>query len=119
MKALTTTVASYLFATTFLVFGVMHLMMAGNFAGMIPGWLPGGIFWVYLTGLALIGAGLSIFLNKQVYLAMMLLALMLLIFILILHLPAVMGGNQMAMGGLLKDMGLMGAALTHAGLAKN
>lgn len=87
-------------------------------AGMIPSWLPGGVFWVYLTGLALIAASVSLLIEKMTRLAMLLLALMLAIFILTLHLPGIFNEATMqaSMSGLLKDMALMGGALGVAGL---
>ncbi len=115
MQLLTKTVSRYLFAIPFIIFGILHFMNAGGMAGMVPGWLPGGVFWVYLTGLALIAAPISLFIGKKDKLAMLLLALMLVIFALLVHLP----GGQSSMPSLLKDLSLAGAALTWAGLAKD
>ena len=115
MQLLTKTVSRYLFAIPFIIFGIFHFMNAGGMAGMVPGWLPGGVFWVYLTGLALIVAPISLFIGKKDKLAMLLLALMLVIFALLVHLP----GGQSSMPNLLKDLSLAGAALTWAGLAKD
>ena len=115
MQLLTKTVSRYLFAVPFIIFGIFHFMNAGGMAGMVPGWLPGGVFWVYLTGLALIVAPISLFIGKKDKLAMLLLALMLVIFALLVHLP----GGQSSMPNLLKDLSLAGAALTWAGLAKD
>ncbi len=115
MQLLTKTVSRYLFAVPFIIFGIFHFMNAGGMAGMVPGWLPGGVFWVYLTGLALIVAPISLFIGKKDKLAMLLLALMLVIFALLVHLP----GGQASMPSLLKDLSLAGAALTWAGLAKD
>jgi len=121
MKVLTTTVARYLFAIPFIVFGLLHMMNGSAMAGMVP--IPGGVFWVYLVGLALILAGVSIIMQKMMKLSALLLAVLLLIFILTMHIPGVIGGTgaamQMSMMSLLKDMALMGAALTYSGLAEN
>lgn len=96
-------------------------MKAGDMAFLVPGWVPGGAFWVYLTGLALIAAGVAIIAGKQAKNASLGLALLLLIFIVTVHLPGL--GNpqmmQMAMMALLKDLALMGAALTYAGILDN
>jgi putative oxidoreductase len=111
------------FAIPFAIFGMMHFMMASNMVGMVPSWVPGGIFWVYVTGIALIAATISIISKKQIYLASVLLAGLLLIFVLTIHLPGIMGDDQMmkqmAMSGLLKDMSLAGGALLIAGLFKD
>lgn len=99
----------YLFALPFAIFGLFHFLSAGDMAGMVP--LPGAVFWVYLTGVALIAAALSLIIEKKVRLAGFLLGIMLLIFVLSIHLPAVMGeGGDAAMPNLLKDLSLAGAA---------
>jgi len=115
MSLLTSTIARWLFALPFGIFGLMHFMMAENMAGMVP--LPGGVLWVYLTGVALIAACISFIIQKQVRLAGVLLALMLVIFVLTIHLPTVMGGDQSAMSSLLKDLALAGGSLLIAGTA--
>jgi putative oxidoreductase len=124
MNALTTSVARILFAVPFAVFGLLHLMSANNMAGMVPSWIPGGVFWVYLIGLALIAAAISIIMQKKAKLASLLLAALLAIFILTIHLPGIIGAaNDMAMmmsmSGFLKDLGLAGGALTYAGISKD
>jgi uncharacterized membrane protein len=107
------------FAIPFAMFGMMHLIMANNFVGMVPSWVPGGVFWVYVTGIALMAAAISIISKKQIYLASILLTVLLGVFVMTIHLPAVFGGDQMAMGSLLKDMSLAGGALLIAGLFKD
>jgi hypothetical protein len=97
----------------------MHFMAAGDMAGMVPNWVPGGIFWVYILGLALIAAAISIITKKKIYLASLLLAVLMGVFILTVWLPGVLGGNQMMMSGLLKDLGLAGGALVIASLFKD
>ncbi|MBW6477911.1 MAG: hypothetical protein K0B37_00660 [Bacteroidales bacterium] len=107
----------YVFALPFLIFGVFHFMNAGNMAGMIPGWLPGGVFWVYLTGLALIAASLSMIIKVMDQLASFLLGVMLIIFVLLLHLPGALEGDQMSTTNLLKDLAMAGGAWLYAGYA--
>lgn len=108
-----------IFAIPFAIFGLMHFMAAGDMAGMVPSWVPGGVFWVYLTGLALVAAAVALISKKHISLAALLLAALMLVFVLTIHLPMVMGGNQMAMGSLLKDFSLGGAALMISGLFKD
>ena len=119
MQLLTSTVGRVLYALPFGVFGLMHFMASSEMAGYVPSWIPGGVFWVYLTGLALLTACVSIIIQKEARLASLLLALMLAIFVLTLHLPGVMNEAtmQMSMVSLLKDTSLMGAALTYAGIS--
>lgn len=110
-----------LFCIPFLAFGIMHLMSGSQMAGMVPSYFPGGVAWIYITGLAQILAVVSILSGKQAKLASTLLAVMLLIFVLTVHLPSVMDPvtQQMAMSGLLKDLGLAGAALMLAQNSSN
>jgi len=107
-------IGRYLFALPFAVFGIMHLLSASDMAGMVPGWVPGGVLWVYLTGLALIAAGVSFVIQKHTHPAGLLTAALMFIFVLTIHLPGLLGGNMMAMSGLLKDIGLAGGALLLA-----
>ena len=115
MHVLTTTVARSVFALVFAVFGIFHFMNGPAMAGMVPSYIPGGVFWVYLTGLALLAAAVSLIIQKYAYWGMLGLAAMLFIFVLTIHLPQ-LGSNQAAMPNLLKDLALAAAALTHAGL---
>ena len=112
-KVLTTTVARYLYAIPFLVFGVIHFIQGSNMAGYVP--IPGGVIWVYVVGVALIAACVSIIIEKYTKLACLLLALLLIIFVLSIHLPGVIGGEDPeAMSRLLKDSALAGGALLLA-----
>lgn len=107
-------VGRYLFALPFGIFGLFHFMNAGQMAGMVP--IPGGVFWVYLTGIALLAACISILFEKKARLACILLGVMLLIFVLTIHLPGVLGeGGQTAMTMLLKDTVMAGGAWVLAG----
>ncbi len=107
-------IGKILFCVPFLAFGIFHLMNANQMAGMIPAYLPGGALWVYVSGVALLLAAISILTGRNTKLATMLLGVMLLLFVLMLHAPNL--GNpdanmaQMAMSGMLKDLGLAGAA---------
>ena len=92
----------------FLVFGMMHFPGADQMAGMVPAWIPGGVFWVYFTGVANIAAGVAF-----------ITALMMIVFILAIHLPGMSNPAtaQMSMMSILKDLGLAGGALLMAHLA--
>ena len=108
----------YLFALPFAVFGIFHFMNASSMAGMVP--IPGGIFWIYFTGVALIAAAASIVIGKKVTLAAILLGVMLIIFVLAIHLPGAINAEnpqamQMSTTSMLKDLALAGAAFYLAG----
>lgn len=108
----------YIFAIPFLVFGVLHFMNADAMAGMAPG---GSAIMIYISGLALILAAVSIFIGKLDKLACVLLAVLLLLIILLVHAGG-LGDEatmQTSMSNLLKDLGLMGGALMAASMAKD
>ncbi len=111
MKTLSSNVGRIIFGLIFLVFGFFHMTGAEMMAGWMPGWLPAPVILVYLSGLGLIAAGVSIIIKIYTKLATQLLALLLLLIIVTMHLPGVAGGDQTAMSMLLKDTGLLGAAL--------
>ncbi len=112
----------YLYAIPFAIFGLMHLASGPQMAGMVP--LPGGAIWVYITGVGLIAAAVSMLIGKYDKLGTALLGLMLLIFALSIHLPGVMSGDEArvmsSMPNFMKDLSLAGAAWMYAGsLAKD
>ncbi|MFY0644387.1 MAG: DoxX family membrane protein [Bacteroidia bacterium] len=111
MKAfIPTSVSRSMYAIMLGMFGVFHLMSANDMAGMVPSFIPGGVFWVYLVGIALILACISIIWGKKARLAAYLTGIMLVIFTLTIYLPQMMNGDEMAMPLLLKEIALAGAA---------
>ncbi|WKN33232.1 DoxX family protein [Porifericola rhodea] len=109
MQVLNTTVARILFALPFIIFALFHFMNASAMAAMVP--VPGGAFWVYFTGAAMLLAGVAILSGKYAYLACLLLALLLIIYVFAVHLSGAMAGNQQSITSLLKDTALAGGAL--------
>ena len=119
MKSLTF-LGRIIFAIPFIIFGVFHFLNAQSMADtMLQSW-PVKTVLVYIAGLALVLAGVSIMFNLYARLASLLLAVLLLVFILTIHLKGIGSSDEMikqlSMTALLKDTGLMGAALTYAGL---
>lgn len=120
MKSLTTS-GRIIFGLTFAVFGLLHFAAGSNMAGLVPAWVPGGVFWVYFTGLALLAGGVSLIADKLVFWSGLGLAVLMTIFVLTIHLPMVLSGGdmaQMAMPSLIKDVAMSGAAVFMAGLSK-
>jgi uncharacterized membrane protein len=70
MKILTDLVARILFILPLVGFGFGHFTQADAMAGMVP--IPGGVFWIYLTGAALLAAAVSIIIKKKAALATLL-----------------------------------------------
>ncbi|GAB4487804.1 MAG: hypothetical protein OHK0019_03390 [Saprospiraceae bacterium] len=104
----------WLFAIPFAIFGLFHFMNGSQMVGAIPNYLPVPYFWVYLSGAGLLAASAAILLGKYDKLAAILLAVELVLFVLLIHLPALIGGDQMAMVSVLKDLALAGGALLYA-----
>lgn len=112
-------IASIVYAITIGIFGVNHFRYGKGMGGMVPHWFPGdATIWIYIAGAGLILAAISIIINKYTKPACYLLAAMLLIFVLSMHIPSLLRGNEMAMTGVLKDTAMAMAALIIADKSK-
>ncbi|MEQ8352451.1 MAG: DoxX family protein [Leptospiraceae bacterium] len=89
-------------------FGLGHLTGADQMVGAVP--IPGGVIWVYFTGVCLIAGGVGLFIPKVAKLAGALLGLLILIFALTIHAPKMAGGDQGAMMNFFKDLAIAGGA---------
>ena len=112
-----------LFSIPFIIFGSGHLMNADAMSGMVP--IPGiGTLVVYLTGVCLILAGISLLIQRKVYLSMLLLGVFMVLTSLMIHMPVMMQAvDEMAqttsMSNLMKDMALAGACFFISGTFKS
>ena len=79
----------YLFALSMLVFGIQHFMYAKFIAALIPTWIPGHLFWIYLTGAGMIAVGIAMLIKQQERLAAICLGVMFLLWVIVLHAPRV------------------------------
>ncbi|HCK34082.1 MAG: hypothetical protein OSB36_02745 [Longimicrobiales bacterium] len=105
----------YLYTVPFVWFGIQHFTNAAALAGMVP--IPGGALWVYLTGLCLLAASVSVYTGKHTALAMKLLGLLLLIIVVTIHVPAIMGGGAASwITPMVHTTGLAGGAFVLAGV---
>ncbi|MBN8786201.1 MAG: hypothetical protein J0I84_03870 [Terrimonas sp.] len=117
-------IAVWLLAIVMIVFGVMHFKNPDAMLVYVPLYIPGGIIWVYVVGVAFILVGLAFILNRYVAVAGFILAVLLLLFVLLIHLPnwRDSGDPAMRQGALvniLKDLAIAGFALFIASNAKN
>ncbi|MBK6362047.1 MAG: DoxX family protein [Saprospiraceae bacterium] len=103
----------YFFAIPFAIFGIMHFVGADQMAGMAPG----GVIMVYISGLCLILAAVSIIIGKYDKLASVLLAVLLILF-LIPHFQN-LSTNEAELFNILKNVSLAGGALLYASIAKD
>ncbi len=107
-----------------IIFGLYHFFKPQTLLVYVPEFIPGGIIWVYVVGLAFILAGVAFIAHRQVQLAGYLLALLLFIFVLSIHFPNYLnaGDNdmkQMAFVNLLKDTALAAFAMYIGSNARN
>ena len=105
-----------LFALPFALFGLFHFVGAEAMAGMVP--VPGGLFWVYFTGVALLAGSAGILTGILGKWAAYGLAALMVLFALTIHLPGLGDPNmgQLSMISLLKDLALGGGALAFAAM---
>lgn len=117
-------IAIYILASVMFYFGIRHLLYPDILVVTVPDFLPGGKFWVYLTGVAFILAAISLFINFWVRAAGYLLALLLFVIVFTIHLPnylqtADVAYQQMALTNLLKDSAIGAFALYIASNARH
>ncbi len=118
MDAFVKSVSRFVFAVPMVVFGIFHFMNLSGMAYVVPGWMPlPGEFWVVVTGIALIAAGIAIIIRVFDFMASFLLGLMLLIFALTVHLPGALNDANGDMSQVLKDIALAGGAWIYAAYA--
>lgn len=119
MKLPIQTAGRMLYAVPFAGFGVMHLTMSHIFVGMVPSFVPGGVVWVYVIGVAFLAGATALVTGKLAKQAAWGLAAVLLLFIVTIWIPRLFSSESGSVGptlaGLFKDFGLLGAALMVAG----
>lgn len=113
-------IGTILYALVVAFFGINHFLNGTGMQNTVPSFIPGGIFWVYFTGAALILAAISFLTGKQTRLAGLLMAAFLIIIVLTIHLPAVLHAPDQSavrfpLTNLVKDTGLAAGALMVAG----
>lgn len=111
--------AIFILALVMIAFGIYHFIYPKNLMVFVPAFIPGGLFWVYIVGLAFILAAVAFIANKKAKLAAYLLAALLFVFVLLIHLPAFANAGDiemrhMAFINILKDTALAAFAL-HIG----
>jgi uncharacterized ion transporter superfamily protein YfcC len=77
------------FGITLPVFGALHYVYRDYVAHVIPGWIPGHMFWALATGVAHVAAGIAIVTGHRARLAATLAAVMFGAWVVILHAPRV------------------------------
>ena len=107
------------FAIPLAVFGSEHFTLTTNVAALVPRWIPAATFWVYLVGVAFLGAALSIAVLVKEWLARLAAALVgvtLLLFVFVMDLPAAIAhpGNRFFWALALRELAFSGGAFAFA-----
>ena len=105
------------FAIPMAVFGTEHFTDTADIATLVPSWIPAHIFWVYLVGVALIAAALSITVKVQSRLAATLLGAMFCSFVVLMDIPSIVAqpGNRFFWTLGLRELAFASGALAFAG----
>lgn len=117
-------IAIFLLAIVLIIFGIEHFVHPRNMLIYVPTWIPGGITWVYVVGIACIVVAVSFLLNRMVRITAYLLALLLFCFVFCVHLPNYLNAadieyKQLAFLNVLKDTALAAFALYIASNARH
>jgi len=104
--------ARLLYAVALPLFGLHHFFDAAGAAEAVPAWLPLRLGWAYLTGAGHVAAGVAILLGIVPRLASTLEAVMITSFVLLVHVPGVIGapGDRLQWTMLVVASALGGAA---------
>jgi uncharacterized membrane protein len=110
-----------IFAISIIAFGMLHFLYPTFMPGLqsiytgIPSPIPSHLFWVYLTGIVLLVAGVCVLLNRNARIAAIWLAIAILLFDVFTWFPRFASHPSDLTGNWLKDVGLAGGALILAG----
>ena len=98
-------------------FGMEHLVATRSIMQVVPAWMPARLFLTCFVGFALLAAALSLAMKKYVRWAALLLGVMFLLFVLLIHLPNVVGNPKQRLMWviLLRDLSFAGGAWVLAG----
>lgn len=115
--------ASALFACMLVGFGLDHFVYVQLVSTMVPAWITGHYFWTYVTGTALIGAGIALTFKIKIKLVASLLAAMIFIWFIILHIPRALenpfGAKGLELARVFVTFGFTGIALLFAFSSKS
>jgi hypothetical protein len=108
-----------LYAVPLIVFAAQHVRYAEFVAGLVPAWIPGHLFWVYLVAAGFVLASVAIATGRLAWWAATLLGVQFLIWVVVLHLPRALAahGSGKEWTSLFVAMAMGGGAWAIAGSA--
>jgi uncharacterized membrane protein len=71
--------------------GIQHFLYVGFVASLIPGWIPGAVFWTYFAAVALIAGGVGLLVPPVARLAALLSGAMIFSWVFLVHVPLALG----------------------------
>jgi uncharacterized membrane protein len=98
----------------FLLGGIQHFMFATFVATLIPPFIPGALFWTYVAGILLIGAGLGFWILAARPRIAPLAALMVFSWVFLVHVPLVVRVGRAEWMGVFEALGISGVCLAVA-----
>lgn len=106
------------FAVPLAMFGAEHFALGSSMIGLVPPYMPFRLAWIYIVGVALIVASLSIAAKIHVRWSGLLFAIMMFLFVALIHLPgAVKSGDRIVWTIVFREMSFGGGGLVLAGIA--
>jgi uncharacterized membrane protein len=105
------------FAIPLAVFSTEHFTLTRFIVILVPSWIPWHLFWVYLVGVALMAAALSITVKKHSELAATLLGIMFFLFVALMDIPGVAAHprDRFAWALAFRELSFSGGAFAFAG----
>ena len=86
--------ARYYFAVWIIPIGLSHMLYLKPTLDLIPPWLPGKVFWAYLTGIGQIASGLGVLFGVLPRIAAFAEAIQISLYTLLIWLPAILLANR-------------------------
>jgi uncharacterized membrane protein len=110
----------WFFLAAFLILcGIERFIYVEFVTSLVPSWIPGGVFWTYFTGVALVAGGVGIIVPLTSRLAGGLSGLMIFLWVVILHIPrAVAMKNSNETTAVFEALAMSGAAFLVAVVPK-
>jgi uncharacterized membrane protein len=84
----------YFIAVSMMAFGVQHFIFAEVTTAQVPVWIPGTVFGNYLSGTALVAAGVGLLLQRTARMAAALLGIFVFLSVIFVHAPIVVASSR-------------------------